>query len=119
MTEELSKALAALATKLGTNVEHLWGVLIRQAYIDGVSSLLTVICTITFGLGAIYFFFHLKKKNAEWLAKYGPPPGMDYFFLAIILFFVVAIAGSNLYWVISDFFNPEFYALRQLPGWRN
>jgi hypothetical protein len=23
--------------------------------------------------------------------------------------------GNNFYWVISDFFNPEFYALRHLP----
>jgi hypothetical protein len=27
--------------------------------------------------------------------------------------FLVAVAGNNFYWVISDFFNPEFYALRQ------
>jgi hypothetical protein len=25
------------------------------------------------------------------------------------------IAGNQLYWVIADFSNPEYYALRQLP----
>jgi hypothetical protein len=35
--------------------------------------------------------------------------------LGIILVVLVAVAGNNFYWVISDFFNPEFYALRHLP----
>jgi hypothetical protein len=26
-----------------------------------------------------------------------------------------ALACDNFYWVISDFLNPEFYALRHLP----
>jgi hypothetical protein len=73
MSDELHKELAALAAKLGVSVEHLWGVLVRQAYIDGLSSLVTV------------------------------------FFCA------AAGAGNNFYWVITDFFNPEFYALRHLP----
>jgi hypothetical protein len=35
--------------------------------------------------------------------------------LGLILVLLVAVAGNNFYWVISDFFNPEFYALRHLP----
>jgi len=34
MNDELQKELAGLAAKLGVSVEHLWGVLVRQAYID-------------------------------------------------------------------------------------
>jgi hypothetical protein len=118
MTEELSKALAALATKLGTNVEHLWGVLIRQAYIDGVSSLITMLCSLAVGFIAVLLFLHVRKDREKYFSKYAPAFA-EYFILAIILFLVAAVASSNLYWVISDFFNPEFYALRQLPGWRN
>jgi len=33
MSEELNNQLAGLASKLGVTVEHLWGVLVRQAYI--------------------------------------------------------------------------------------
>jgi hypothetical protein len=35
MSEDLNKQLAELAHNLGVSVEHLWGVLIKQAYIDG------------------------------------------------------------------------------------
>ena len=38
MSDELNKELAALAAKLGVSVEHLWGVLVRQAYIDGLGT---------------------------------------------------------------------------------
>ncbi len=37
MSEELNKQLAELANKFGVCVEHLWGVLIKQVYIDGIS----------------------------------------------------------------------------------
>lgn len=117
MNEELSKALATLAAKLGTTVEHLWSVLIRQAYIDGITSLVTLIGALAFGLGVIILFRYLQTKHKEHLAKYAPI-GMEYIVLGFILLFILCIAGNQLYWVISDFFNPEFYALRQLPGWR-
>jgi hypothetical protein len=117
MTEELGRKLAELAAKLGTTVEHLWSVLIRQAYIDGVSSLVTVLASLAVGFIAILLFFHVRGDREKYLGKYAPA-FFEYFILGIILFLCLGVAGSNLYWVISDFFNPEFYALRQLPGWR-
>jgi uncharacterized membrane protein SpoIIM required for sporulation len=115
MTEELGRKLAELAEKLGTTVEHLWGVLIRQAYIDGVSSLVTILLALAFGFGAVLFFFHVRKDRKKYLGEYAPA-FVEYFILAVALFLVAAAVGTNLYWVISDFFNPEFYALRHLPG---
>jgi hypothetical protein len=35
--------------------------------------------------------------------------------VGIVLLFIVLVACDNLYWVVSDFANPEFYALRHLP----
>jgi hypothetical protein len=35
--------------------------------------------------------------------------------VGIVLFLIGALACDNFYWVISDFLNPEFYALRHLP----
>ena len=56
VSDELHKELAALAAKLGVSVEHLWGVLVRQA-LDGLSSLVTVFCCAAAGLGVLWFFF--------------------------------------------------------------
>ena len=117
MNEELGRKLAELAARLGTTVEHLWGVLIRQAYIDGISSLFTALCALAVGFIALFLFFQVRGDREKYLGKYAPAFA-EYFILGIVLLFVLGIAGSNLYWVITDFFNPEFYALRQLPGWR-
>jgi hypothetical protein len=119
VSDELHKELAALAAKLGVSVERLWGVLVRQAYIDGLSSLVTVFCCAAAGLGVLWFFFYLRRKyklTAEPKERFflSTEP-VEYMALGIILVVLVAVAGNNFYWVISDFFNPEFYALRHLP----
>ena len=121
MNEELNKQLAGLASKLGVSVEHLWGVLVRQAYIDGISSLATILVCILLGAGVICGFLYVRRKfkntpNQEWTQPFGlltEPFG--FVILGIVLLVIIMVASDNLYWVISDFLNPEFYALRHLP----
>ena len=121
MSEDLSKQLAELANKLGVSVEHLWGVLIKQAYIDALSSLATTLVCLLLGVVVTYAFLCLRRKfkktpNHEWTQPVGlllEPFGFVIF--GIVLLFIVMVASDNFYWVISDFFNPEFYALRHLP----
>lgn len=121
MSEELNKQLAGLASRLGVSVEHLWGVLIRQAYIDGVSSLGTTLVCVLLGVAVIYAFIYLRRKfknkpNQELTQPFGlllEPTG--FVILCVVLLAIITIASDNLYWVVSDFFNPEFYALRHLP----
>jgi hypothetical protein len=120
VSDELHKELAALAAKLGVSVEHLWGVLVRQAYIDGLSSLVTVFCCGAAGLGVLWFFFYRRRKyklSAEPKERFffSTNEPLEYMVMGAILFVLVMVAGNNFYWVISDFFNPEFYALRHLP----
>ena len=121
MNEELNKQLAILSAKLGVSVEHLWGVLIRQAIIDGLSSLLTVlVCMVLAGI-AIFWFVWLGRKYRNVspdelrLSMWPPPEYARWLLLGVVLFMLLLVASNNLYWVISDFLNPEFYALRQLP----
>jgi hypothetical protein len=120
MSEELDKQLASLAGKLGVSVEHLWGVLIRQAYIDGLSSLLTVLVCMLLAVVAVYAFFSLRRKFKGEVKEVSEPfsvlmEPLGFVILGAILLVLFTVASSNFYWVISDFFNPEFYALRQLP----
>jgi len=62
VSENLSKALAELAQKLGTTSEHLWGVLVRQAFIDGFSSLLSLLFCLLLAVVAVASFFYLQRK---------------------------------------------------------
>jgi hypothetical protein len=68
----------------------------------------------------LWFFFHRRRKyklTVEPKERFSLSTNepLEYMVLGTILFVLVMIAGNNFYWVISDFFNPEFYALRHLP----
>jgi hypothetical protein len=119
MSEELNKQLATLAEKLHISVDHLWSVLVRQAYIDGLSSLTTTLVSCVLAVVAIYGF-RLLRRNYEAAEKKEfliyPRPPLDLVFLGLVLFALLVIASNNFYRAISDFFNPEFYAFRQLSG---
>jgi xanthine/uracil permease len=121
MSQDLNKQLAELARKLGVSVEHLWGVLVRQAYIDGFSSLATVLVCALLGVAIALAFFYLRRRfkntpDRESVQPFGPlmePVG--FVILGMVLLLIIAIGSDNFYWVVSDFYNPEFYALRHLP----
>jgi len=105
-----SEALHALAEKLGISVDHLWQVLIRQAFLDGVSSSFTCLFCLLAAAAAIYFERKYRAKLTEHL--YLPPTQL---FLFPILLVILIVFSSNFYWALSDFTNPEYYAFRQLP----
>jgi uncharacterized membrane protein len=121
MSDDLNKQLAELANKLGVSVEHLWGVLVKQAYIDGFSSLATTLVCVLLCAVSIYAFLYFRRKfrntpDQEQLQPFRilmEPFG--FMIVGIVLFLIGALACDNFYWVISDFLNPEFYALRHLP----
>jgi len=121
MSEDLNKQLAELANKLGVSVEHLWGVLVKRAYIDGFSSLATTLVCALLCAVSIYalLYFRRQFRNMPDQEQVQPfrilmePFGL--MIVGIVLFLIGALACDNFYWVISDFLNPEFYALRHLP----
>ena len=121
MSQEFNNQLAELARKLGVSVEHLWGVLIKQAYIDGFSSLATAVVCVLLGVAIALAFFYLRRKfkntaDRESVQPFGPlmePVG--FVILSMVLLLIIAIGSDHFYWVVSDFYNPEFSALRHLP----
>ena len=121
MSADLNNQLAELARKLGVSVERLWSVLIKQAYIDGFSSLVTTSVCVVLGIVTTCAFFQLRRKfknapDQQWAQPFGllmEPFGLV--ILGVVLLVIIAIGSDNLYWAVSDFYNPEFYALRHLP----
>jgi len=116
--EALSKILTALADKFGTTVNHLYSIMIRQAYIEGFESLLMLLIAIII---SIVFYRCLKsdykKQSKSWCESWP-----DYFeentgtsvitILVAIICIVAVIAG--IVNGINCFFNPEYYALHQI-----
>jgi hypothetical protein len=121
MSEEVEKQLAALCAKIGVTADHLWAVLVRQAYIEAISSLCTLVVCLVLAAIAVYGFLLVQRKYRSVspeelrLSMWPPPEYIRWFILGIVLFFLLLVASNNFYWLISDLFNPEYFALRQLP----
>jgi hypothetical protein len=121
MSEEVEKQLAALCAKIGVTADHLWAVLVRQAYIEAISSLCTLVVCLVLAAIAVYGFLLVQRKYRSVspeelrLSMWPPPAYMRWFILGIVLFFLLLVASNNFYWLISDLFNPEWFAFKALP----
>jgi hypothetical protein len=66
-------------------------------------------------------FYYLRRKFKNMPQDKWPQPvgvllePFGFVILGIVLLVIFMILSDSVYWVISDFFNPEFYALRHLP----
>ena len=107
MNDQTLELIRDLAEKLGTTTEHLWGVLVTQAYISGVGD---VIFWTFFGFSAVFLHRKLKVFDPEdpdlqMIAKF-------VFWATLSVFLVVGVATMSD--TIAKFFNPEYWAL---PGY--
>lgn len=114
ISDELLKRLDLLAQKLGVTIEHLWQVLVRQAYIEAYFAIFWVILSVVLVTVACRYIVKtidiaVKNNYDERLSG------------RIVMSFVLGIlALTSLMAALtqcSDFgylFNPEFYALDQV-----
>lgn len=110
MDDKTLQALNALADKLGTTAEHLWGVLIRQAPISGCVELISlIICLVpTAVVGRVLY---KRAQNNDFYQDV-------YFFSFVSVFLVLLVFDSALISridiIIAAFINPEYWALMQI-----
>ncbi len=112
MNDKVLEALQTLAAKLGTTVDHLWGVLLKQAPIDGTIDLIVCIALVWFNVS---FLRAVVRKtlsdDPEWEEEKAIIAWM-----MVAVFFVISglIVWHNTAMIIASFFNPEYWALNQL-----
>lgn len=113
MNENLQNALATLAEKFGTTVEHLWGVMLRQATISGILSAIVIVMM----LGIIYGYYRAFKWYTH-TNKYD-----DIYEIATPVLAIIGVAltiGSPILFILeaenmlTALLNPEYWALHQL-----
>lgn len=106
--DKYTELLQKLANKFGTTVEHLWGVLVRQAYIDSMTSIgLYLACIITC-VGGIYFSLKkLKDGHNEDVYTLS-------LLLGIIALLIIALFCSQINMIIAGIVNPEYWALMEI-----
>ena len=108
MNDELSKALAKLADKLGTTAEHLWQVLIRQARVEVVTDtgfiLLTAVC--------LYGLWRWWKSALKRDPDDGEMIGLVICSICGLVLFIASLV--NVYEIPTLIFNPEYWAIQQI-----
>ena len=121
MEDKYLKLIEALAEKLGTTAEHLWGVLVKQAPISGAVDIAQCIVIASVAVWWVRLVMNNTKcppktdenryPDAKW-------DGEGVFFAWVSIFIVVGISlncviGSSQE-IVAAFANPEYWALKQL-----
>ncbi len=120
LQEELLTRLDLLAAKLGVTSEHLWGVLIKQARIEVIESILTLIVVVMGILACAYFW----RKIIEFSTfdgsdlRLGGSVGsiaLNIFFSGLLLILSIG-AFMDIMNIPTLLFNPEYWALQKVLG---
>lgn len=110
MNEQTIKLIQQIADKLGTTAEHLWSVLIRQAPIYSITGLME---DVAFFLLCFFMWKWISKIQFDnWDSDFGK--GAVYAVALVISAFFFFAIGSNLSLEMAGFFNPEYWALKQV-----
>jgi hypothetical protein len=120
--KEFTELLGQLAEKLGTTVEKLWAVLLKQAPISGIIDLVICIGMVAF---SVWVFRFVNRKttvheivDGKWTNKEAEWEDEGAFFSwvavgAIFLLTIICVA-SEAENITAAFFNPEYWALTKI-----
>ena len=114
MNEQLQKEifawLDALAAKLGVTANHLWEIVVRQQYIDGVAIAFLAVLLLVASCGGVLILRHARTLDRR-------ADSFPYWFggcLLTALAFAGCVEASRA--ALTCFINPEYAALRDLLG---
>jgi len=112
--ENLAPLLEKLAEKLGTTSTYLWGVLVKQAFIDGILSIVfcVLVAVWTFALCRVHISF-MKKDKYDGYGN-GSIRSFIMGMLAILTLFLLIAVLICLYNIPTAFLNPEYWALKEV-----
>jgi len=119
MNEQTTKLLEELANKLGTTTEYLWTILLKQAPIDATITLLQTIVIIIFGW--VLWKVHKKllstpkgQNVGNYYQKHDLGAELPMFLATIGWVIMLAYCFINFSCIVSGYFNPEYWALKQI-----
>lgn len=121
MDDKTLHALTALANKLGTTAEYLWGVLLRQAPISAVTNLVVLALLVIVWACWARFVFKMTRvmpatESDRWPRAEWREEGAVLAWASVAMSgAVIAIIGMEaLQMATYALLNPEYWALRQI-----
>jgi hypothetical protein len=120
MNPELAKALAELATKLGTSIEYLWPKMVLHAKASAITgvcfgSLFFAVC-ITVSILSYYHGCKCKAMSKTYFSR-SFDEDFQVFIIRLLRYVPIAFALFAYFWVaykIPDLVVPETAAIRSL-----
>lgn len=112
MSEQAVTLLEAMATKMGTTVEYLWEILLRQAPVSATVGLFQCLVIVAIAVW-------LMSKLWRWSrALEDDDLGIVILRIAAVLVAILSLAILSDIWpdVLYGYFHPEYWALKQLLG---
>lgn len=106
--EQLEPLLRELAAQLGTTVEFLWGVLVKQAIVTAWRDLIFSIGYFPMSAWVSYKLWNLLESDEEDLMP------IYAFVLFIVFIFTIIIFTTVTYTIPERLINPEYWALQQI-----
>lgn len=119
MTEQIMEGLRQLAEKLGTTVEFLWGVIIKQQYVEPIYGLVAFVSLLSASVlfYKVYKIAH-KKKLIDPPPKYDTNTAevMETIALVLVSITIVSAGAALVFSVMEavDLLNPEYAALKDI-----
>jgi len=110
--ENLTQLLENLANKLGTTTEYLWGIMIKQAYISGVTSLVWLVIAL---IGTFFWFQGLNYVRKNWKELYDDESVVWWVMCLVVGIIIISLIfienDSNF---VTALLNPEYWALEKV-----
>ncbi len=113
MNEQTIELLRDFAAQIGTSVEYLMVVLVRQAYIQGIINL----CWTVAAIGAVIWLWPRARRCFAAGVETGweePEPTIGVLALFSVIAFLLITAGINLENGIVALLNPEYWAIDRI-----
>ncbi len=118
MNEQATKLIEQLAQKLGTTAEYLWAVLLKQAPVSAMIDLVYLVIVAIMGVGLYKLHKYCTKETGEYKESIYEDKGElvkpAMVILAIVwgIFFIICFFSIGN--IVNGFFNPEYWALKEV-----
>jgi heme/copper-type cytochrome/quinol oxidase subunit 2 len=118
MNEQTTKLIEQLAQKLGTTSEYLWSILVKQAPIEATISLILFLLTwvLLFILWKTHRFLLKEDESGDNLYYEKDYLEIVMIMASFIWVFLLILSTINFLNNISGYFNPEYWALKNILG---
>lgn len=107
---DITPLLEQLALKLGTTTEYLWGVMLKQAPIEGFVWV-AQFCAMLVGIFGLYRLTKYLAKQDSWDEPHIVVPVIFAWIVMGMFFLFIFLSVST---IVACFLNPEYWALEQI-----